>query len=80
MYFINICHLSFLLFLLPWVSSTTLTFGYMLGISFYVYIILLVFGFGLYSTYERKYALFGFLNLTNFTYDEVLQFHPFTCT
>jgi hypothetical protein len=34
---------------------------------------------GLYSTYERKHAGFGLLNLVNFTEDDVLQDHPFTC-
>jgi hypothetical protein len=32
-----------------------------------VYIILLVFVLGLYSTCQRKHAAFSFLNLANFT-------------
>jgi hypothetical protein len=39
----------------------------------------LVFELGLYSTYERKYATFGFLNLANFTKDGVIKFCLFAC-
>jgi hypothetical protein len=39
----------------------------MFCIYFSLYIILLAFVLGLYSTYERKHAAFGFLNLANFT-------------
>jgi hypothetical protein len=49
------------------ISSTSPTFGSMFCIYFYVFIVLLVFVWGLYSTYERKYVTFGFLNLANFT-------------
>jgi hypothetical protein len=41
--------------------------------------ILLVFVMGIYSTYETEHEAFGFLNLDNFTQDDVLLFHPFTC-
>jgi hypothetical protein len=34
---------------------------------------------GLHATYERKRAAFGFLNLDNFTEDDVLRSLPFTC-
>jgi hypothetical protein len=34
---------------------------------------------GLQSAYEGENAAFDFLSLTNFTYDDVLQFHSFTC-
>jgi hypothetical protein len=36
-----------------------------------------VFVSDLYSTYERKDVAFGLLNLADFIYDDVLQFHPF---
>jgi hypothetical protein len=62
------CSLSVLpSFLPPLVSSTSPTFGYVFCVYFYVFIILFVFDLGLYSTYDREYAAFGFLNLANFT-------------
>jgi hypothetical protein len=34
---------------------------------------------GLQSAYEGEHTAFGLLNLANFTKDDFLQFHPFTC-
>jgi hypothetical protein len=33
---------------------------------------------GLYFTYEREHEALSLLNLANFTYDDVIQFYPFT--
>jgi hypothetical protein len=66
MYFIIIHYLSFLLFFLPSLLYQSHFWVHVLYIFICVYIILLIFVLGLYSTYNRKHVAFGFLNLANF--------------
>jgi hypothetical protein len=40
---------------------------------------LVVFVLDLMSTYEGKHTIFGLLGQANFTQNDVLQFHLFTC-
>jgi hypothetical protein len=40
---------------------------------------LVVFALDLKSTYEGEHTIFGLLGLANFSQNDVLQFHPFTC-
>jgi hypothetical protein len=40
---------------------------------------LVVFALDLMSAYEGEHMIFGLLGQANFTKNDVLQFHPFTC-
>jgi hypothetical protein len=78
--YLNIIH--FLLFFssfFPPLVSNSLTFGNMFCIYLHVYMIMLAFVSDLSSTDEWKHTISVFLNLANFTYDNVLQFHLLTC-
>jgi hypothetical protein len=69
------CSLSFFSSFLPFlVSSTSPTFGYIFCIYFYVYILLLLIVLAHIPHLRENMWPFGFLNLANFTYDDVLQF------
>jgi hypothetical protein len=65
----------------PYSSSFTLLLLYVTSpLRDLFFLILLLLVLGLYSSSERKYAAFGFLNLANFPSNEVLWFHSWGYT